>query len=253
LDAHRRCPRFRRRRPAPPLEWSKHVVFTPSLKQLYRRPDVWRSSRAGGMHPLAAYAVEIFGAAKPSKGVGILVTHRTQAIDMTVTHRSLDWAVTAANALFTAIETKGHDVVIETRRPFTRPALDGRANPSAPANGIPKWYPRWPTIATISGVPLGLAIFEVLERVEVQYAGHGAYVAASAVRKGKSEPITGITWREEQWAPTGRLRLVAYSPNYSVPWQASWELSNRANGQAETESIVSELEEAAKAFGSTGF
>lgn len=235
-----------------PLRWSRRGVDAPSIALFYRRPRLVISARECGMHPLAAYALEAFGAGKTKPGGTILVTRANNAIDMTTSPETLSRAVAAANALFLGLERHGHPVEVAQERMFIRPPIAFRHG--SPEYGDraagPDWSPLWPTIATIGGVSIGLAILEIHEPVEMQYAGEGKFVRPERTGRRRRGAVVGITWKEKRWAPTGRLKLVAYSPLHSTPWRQEWRLSLPEEDQAEIDRLVGGLEQAASALSS---
>lgn len=233
-----------------PVQWSRKGCGTAPIAQFHRRHRLWALPRACGMHPLSVYAVEIFGSAKPAPGGSVLITRARFAIDMTITAEAVDRAIASVNALFMALERQGHAVEIAAGRAFIRPPMDGREGPLAHLSetGRPAWAPLWPTIATISQVPIGLAVLEIHEAVEMQYAGHGTFERPPQSNDRRAPATVGITWREKRWSPTGRLKLVAYSPVHSVPWRREWRLTSPEDDEAEIDGLVRDLEEAASAL-----
>jgi hypothetical protein len=234
-------------RPGHPTEWSRRGSEIAPIAHFYRRNKVWASARSIGLHPLAAYAVEVFGAAKPVGDLNVLVTRARQAIDLTVSAGALDEAIACASAIFMALEKRGHSIEIAERCGFIRPAIDGReaasksASPAKPSD----WAPYWPTVARIGTTTVGLAIIETQELADMQYAGNGVFVrVADATRRG-AKPIVGVTWQEKRWIPTGRLRLVAYSPVFSVPWRTEWKIGDLENDGDALEEVVGEIEASA--------
>ncbi|OWV68084.1 hypothetical protein ATY76_14355 [Rhizobium sp. R339] len=71
--------------------------------------------------------------------------------------------------------------------------------------------PPAPTIVTVSGVPIGLAILEISKEVKMRYMGNDEFKRASP-----GTTVHGITWTEWQRVPTGRLKLVAYRSDRST-------------------------------------
>lgn len=234
-------------RPGHPTEWSRKGVGTGPIFQFHRRRRLWASARSIGMHPLAAYAVEVFGAAEANGGSDVLRTRAKQAIDLTVSKDVVDQAIACANAIFMALEQRGHAVEVAARRGFIRPAMDGRDGPATHAREFrePDWTPLWPTVAAIAGTPVGLAILEIQELVDMQYVGDGNFVRVSGPARQGAHPVVGITWQEKRWTPTGRLKLVAYSPVFSVSWRSEWPLRDLEHDVEELAGIIAELERSA--------
>lgn len=230
-------------RPGRPLTWSKEA-WRGSLKVYYRRRDIWRAPE-GGLHPLVALATEIFGAANLESAGPLLVTRANNAIDIAATAGSLDDALAFANALFSAMETRGHSVTVASRRRFVRPQIDLWDRPPVHCTNRtpPKCAPRWPTVATLRDRPAGLAIVETFRETHMQYLGDGHFAPVPPKSRQGARPVFGITWDEWRPEPTGRLKLVAYSPFHPPAWMREWQISSVPKHEREIEVILDWLEE----------
>ncbi|OWV68096.1 hypothetical protein ATY76_14415 [Rhizobium sp. R339] len=225
-------------RPGVPDHWAKGG---PSIKQFYRR-GIWCTVPRDGSHPLVHFARHLFRKAREGRDGRHLSTRSCNAIDLTTSADTLESALSLANVLFKAFEARGHPVRVMSRSGFIRPALENWAQPPERTRHIPPalWMPVAPTIVTVSGVPIGLAILEISREVEMRYLGNGEFEPASPGRT-----VHGITWTEWRRVPTGRLKLVAYSPHHPVPWRQEWVEARRNSLGRTTEAIVAELEAAA--------
>ena len=85
------------------------------------------------------------------------------------------------------------------------------------------WGPDRPTIFHIDTVPVGLALTEMTERVMMRYL-NGDYHREDSklVRSAKPWQLTH-SWTTEQDMPSGRFRIIAYSPKNGVDWSVSWQ------------------------------
>lgn len=85
------------------------------------------------------------------------------------------------------------------------------------------WAPDRPTVFYIDTVPIGLALTEMTERVSMRYL-NGEYHREDSrlIRSAKSWQLTQ-SWTTEQDMPSGRFRVVAYSPKKGVDWSVSWQ------------------------------
>lgn len=85
------------------------------------------------------------------------------------------------------------------------------------------WGPDRPTIFYIDAVPIGLALTEMTERVTMRYL-NGDYHREDSkiVRSMKSWQLTH-SWTTEQDMPSGRFRIIAYSPKNGVDWSNCWQ------------------------------
>lgn len=228
-------------RPALPSHWGKGGQGLPSIKPFYRR-DVWSLEPDEGSHALVHIARVVFGRAGGGHPRNHLSTRSPNAIDLTVSEEMLEAGLSLANALFNAFEARGHPVRIAQKSRFIRPALENLQQPPDKTRHVPHplWTPVVPTIATVSGVPIGLAILEINKELEMRYVGNGEFEPAKS-----RLPVHGITWTEWRRVPTGRLKLVAYSPFHPIPWRREWIASRRHSLDRTAEAIVVELEAAA--------
>ncbi|MCA1403043.1 hypothetical protein I6F26_00280 [Ensifer sp. IC3342] len=236
-------------RPGFPDRWTKGGRGTPPIKHFYG-DGIWSASPDDDtVHPLVGIARRVFGSAKESRDGTHLVT-RYHTIDLTASADALENALSLADALFRAFEGRGHPVRIAPRSGFIRPRLDNWGRPPSHIEGVGTflWTPQAPTIATVSGVPVGIAILEINEEILMRYKGNGVFAKASATKQ-----VAGITWTEWRGVPCGRLKLTAYSPHHPVPWRREW-IEIRRNSLAKTaEAIVAELEAAAPTLPHAGF
>lgn len=85
------------------------------------------------------------------------------------------------------------------------------------------WAPDRPTVVLVDNVPFGLTITEMTERVTMRYVSGDYYRDDSKfVRSLKSWQLTH-SWTTEQDLPSGRFRVVAYSPKRGVDWTLQWQ------------------------------
>lgn len=85
------------------------------------------------------------------------------------------------------------------------------------------WAPDRPTVVVIENVPIGLTITEMTERVTMRYVSGDYYREDSKlVRSLKTWQLTH-SWTTEQDLPSGRFRIVAYSPKRGVDWTHQWQ------------------------------
>lgn len=232
--------------PGLPDAWSRGVSFDAPIRTLHRRATIQSEK---GYHPLVEYTDQMFSRSPVSLDGTHLVSRSYNVIDLTVSADHLTEALTVANALFREMEKRGHYFEIPRKEGFTRPPLDrdhdGAERRSKRTNGL--WRPRLPTVVTIKGMPLGVAILETVGDVEMRYIGGGKYVSARL-----PAPPGGVQWTEWRALPTGRFKLVLYSPRSSRPWQQEWRESKKSNFVRKVRGLASELEEAAANFQRAG-
>ncbi|MBX5218775.1 hypothetical protein HJC04_00135 [Rhizobium sp. NLR8a] len=234
-------------RPGRPLSWSKDA-WGGSLKTYYERRRVWQAP-AGDIHPLAVLATEIFRVAKTEPTASLLVTRANNAIDVAASAETLRRALAFANALFLALEERGHSVTVAARRRFTRPRIEIWDEPPVHCSekAAPDLAPRWPTVATLHGMPAGLAIVETCRETQMRYLGGGKFEPVPPRSRKGVRPVVGITWNEWRPQPSGQLKLVAYSPIHPPRWRREWRTSKLHENPREVELIIDELEEIAAA------
>ena len=76
----------------------------------------------------------------------------------------------------------------------------------------------------IGTVAIGLAVVEMSEEVVMRYVGNGQYIRdADYVPPKTSRRYLDHTWTTTQDIPSGRLRLIAYSPYWRVAWSENWQ------------------------------
>ena len=109
-------------------------------------------------------------------------------------------------------------------------------------NGL--WSPYRPTIVYVGTVPIGLAIVEMSEEVLLRYVG-GKYIRETDYMPPKvSRYDVDHTWTTTRAIPSGRLRLLAYSPYWRVSWSTEWQETKSAPIKA-LAAIVKAIEDSA--------
>lgn len=192
------------------------------------------------LHPLVRRSAAIFRQAKTSDDGIHLAPRRFDAIDLICSADTLERALSLADVLFKAFETRGHRVAVANAgRGLTRPSLGNLTRPSTyTANGSSRlWTPRAPTVAIVGRVPIGLAIMETSDEILMRYTGHGQFDRAS-----KAAKVYGISWTEWQRRPSGRLIVVAYSPHFPAQWERRWPAFGGRMAKRAAEALVVELE-----------
>ena len=172
-------------RPGVPLEWSRDGTPPKRARPLPKPPEKKRRKRhktrtpLPDRHPLAADAKPLFEAGRLSYSAGYLKPAKRLLIDLAVTKTGLDKALSFANQLFLALETRGHRVLIapNTER-VHRAEVDEREIPEKHHHYNNLWSPQCCTIVYIGTVAIGLTIIELSENVESRYV-NGEYVRLS--------------------------------------------------------------------------
>jgi hypothetical protein len=107
------------------------------------------------------------------------------------------------------------------------------------------WSPDRPTIFYIGDVPMGITITEMTERVTLRYLQGAYHREDSRVIRSMKSWQAAQSWTDERDMPSGRLRVVIYSPVNNVDWFRSWQDTSTDKLMKQISSIVSCLQEAA--------
>jgi hypothetical protein len=107
------------------------------------------------------------------------------------------------------------------------------------------WSPLRATVAYIRGMPIGLAITEVSEPVQMHYVGGGKFVTEAEFNRHR---YFGLTWPRKMHVPCGRVKLTAYSPFHGTPWLHEWVETPKAPLGKRLGTIIPALESGALAL-----
>ena len=175
--------------------------------------------------------------------------YKYNLVDITVSPTNLEHALTFANALFLALEAKGHRVSLIDRRHFgawrrrafgigERPDQQEEHNPNACT-----WAPKRLTVVSIDGNMVGLSIVDIALPTLLRYIGNSNSVrdAEYVSPKGRSSHASE-TWTFTRDCPTGRLRLVAYAPHCRVDLAEHWQENGKSRMIARLPDIVADIE-----------
>ncbi|MGO6966585.1 hypothetical protein [Rhizobium leguminosarum] len=228
--------------------WSKgtaarqpHRPFfaTPALRpEGYLGSPEKRQRRPTGTHRLIDEAQRHFETAG-TRDDGYIKPRSKLFVDVATSRKTLIKSLRFANELFLRLERAGHRVVIASaseeliRIPCN--VLEGQVGGR---EQVFTYAPHRPTVAYIYGVPTGLSIVETSETVEMQYVGDGRFIRKGEYRK--SEHV-GPTWSSKKDLPSGRLKLVGYSPFHGIPWSRCWTETSNDLLDSKFEEIVNAL------------
>lgn len=240
-------------RPGDQLYWSKNELVRPPSKPRQvpkRRPNAQqvRIPRSH-IHHLLRGAKEHFEKSRPIEEGTYLKPYKRLLVDVTASRPCLDNAIDLANDLFHAFESVGHRVVIAPRdEPLRRAEFDEREVRKQTLEqhyrrGL--WSPNRPTVVYIGSMAIGLAVVEMSEEVLLRYV-RGKYIRDADYKPPK--PVRGFsehTWTTTRELPSGRLRVVAYSPYWRAPWATDWQETKNAALRPRFKSIVETAEASA--------
>jgi len=163
--------------------------------------------------------------------------------DLYVTKQAVAPALETANRFFRFLHGKGYRVDYSPQGVyFHRPELKYCEGKDGWIPGWDHWHPARPTFVYVGTLPIGLTIFEYMERTEAQER-NGKWIRLSDL----PPPNTRRRFSAETYHtsthdfPTGRIALRAYSPYEAVPWERYW-VEPEAGGLAGMfESILTSL------------
>jgi len=237
--------------PGGQLTWARD---TPIATPLARPVPVARQTakndqpEVAARHPILRGAEALFRRTRKVDDYEFLRPYKLLLPDIVTSGDCLTRALDLGNALYTALEHKGHRVMFASPdRPMRRAEIEEREVPKNDrkygryAQGN-IWSPYRPTVTYVGNVPIGLAVTEMTERITLRYI-KGKYFRedSETVRSAKAWQLAN-SWTNEQDVPTGRFRVVAYSPHRGVNWQVSWQETSKRSLLTMIPPIVRELE-----------
>lgn len=198
------------------------------------------------IHPLIVGAARHFEKGRPVEEGSYLKPYKKMLVDVTACKAMLSAALDLANELFNSLEAAGHRVVLApSGRELVRQSAEERDPVGRPRQYweySSLWSPDRPTVVTIGTVAIGLQVVEMSEIVTVRYV-NGKYIRDADYvppRRGYQDHSFTTT----QALPSGRLRIIAYSP-YSVSWTAQWQDTPKSPVKGALRSIVATITAAA--------
>lgn len=238
--------------PGDELFWSKDgdLRSVPALKPAVpRKPRVRRvARRVTGTHGLIRDVKTHFERGRPVDEGDYLKPYKRLLVDVTASKAGLDKALAFANDFFNALESAGHRVVFAPAgEQLRRGEVDEHEQPKKRQDYYHSrlWSPQRPTVVYIGTVAIGLAVVEMSEPVVMRYV-NGKYIRdADYVPPRTSRRYVDHSWTTTKELPCGRLRLIAYSPYWTVAWSTQWQETRKAPLTRELRAIVKALEEAA--------
>lgn len=207
-----------------PQVWAKgNAAKQPRPPRVPQQVPQGIATRGGpkDIHPLIVEARKYLNSASVVNGSQYLFPRKKLMADIVTTQECLSKSLNFANVLYSTLQADAHNIVVAPAfEPLVRVEMSAGAKESHKALGdkLP-WSPLRPTVAYIFGVPVGLAVIEISEKKTMRYVGSGRFIPISEYHAADH---VGPTWERVIEVPTGRLKLVAYSPFHKIPWQAQW-------------------------------
>ncbi len=241
--------------PGDPMVWSRAdgipVPAVPKPRQAPIPSNPRPARPVVGTHGLVRGAKAHFLGGRKVENQDHLKPYKKLLVDITVSRSGLDKALAFANDLFNALESAGHRVVIAPPdAQFRRERIQEKEDPPKKEHRHDPyvydrlWSPYRPTVAYIDSLAFGLAIVEMTESVTMRYV-NGKYIPESDYVPPKaSRHYVDHTWTTTRDLPSGRLRLVVYSPYCSVSWSTSFQESKARSLTSDIAQIVKTIENA---------
>jgi hypothetical protein len=239
--------------PGDPLHWSNEGERVPQPRP--QAPKAPREKKTGRKIRVPREHIHhLIRGAKPhiektrriDEGM-YLKPYKYLLVHVVASQAGLDKALDLANDLFNALESVGHRVrMVDAKSDLHGTTVDEREKPGKPRdrwhyNAV--WSPMRPTVVYVGDVAIGLAVIEMSELVTLRYT-NGKYM-----REAEYKPIGrqryGYTFTKESEIPSGRMRIIAYSPYYGAKWEAEWQETTTVSLRGQLARIVAEIEAAA--------
>lgn len=237
--------------PGDPLHWSKEgerlTVPRPEAPPR-RKPEKKVRIARNQVHGLIRGVRSHFENGRPVDEGAYLKPYKKLLVDATASQAGLDRALDLANDLFNALESVGYRVVLAPAdAQLGREQIDEREVATKPRerwqySGL--WSPYRPTVVYVGTVAIGLAIVEMSENVTLRYV-NGKYIRDSEYIPPRSRYHVDHTWTTTRDLPSGRMRIIAYSPYGRVGWSMQWQETKSASLRGQIRTIVEAIEAAA--------
>jgi hypothetical protein len=234
-------------RPGEPQEWSPDELLQAPPRPAVTAPRGRTRVRTAptDVHSLVRGARMHFENGRPVKEGAFLKPYKRLLLDLTASKPALENAFELANRLFNAFEAIGHRVVVAPQGAgYLRAQIDEREAPNTKRriydqSGL--WSPQRPTVVYIGTVAIGLAVVEMSESVLLRYVD-GKYIRETdylaSPRRHKSE----FTFTTTNAIPSGRMRIVAYSPYGLVEWPNQWQDTDKVSVGSLIPAIIRSVE-----------
>ena len=242
--------------PGDPQVWSRSggmpVRTSPVPTSLPTISPRRRPKRAvTGTHGLIRGAKEHFLGGRDVKENDYLKPYKKLLVDVTASSGGLDKALDFANKLFNALESAGHRVVIAPSDvPLGRESVYEKEAEPEPRKDRQRnyysygghWSPQRPTVVYVDSLVFGLSIVEMTESVAVRYVD-GKYIRESEYVPSKATlRYMDRSWTSTHDLPSGRLRLIIYSPYRNVSWSINFQETKTRRLDSDISKVIKTLE-----------
>ncbi|MGC4409955.1 MULTISPECIES: hypothetical protein [Rhizobium] len=104
------------------------------------------------------------------------------------------------------------------------------------------WGPDRPTVFQLDSVPIGIAVTEMTERVSMRYfAGKYHRTESKVIKSAKAWQLVH-SYTHLQDVPSGRFKIVAYSPKRGVEWFLSRQDAEHASLESSIPEFIESLQ-----------
>jgi hypothetical protein len=240
-------------RPGDPLHWSTEGERIAGPKSgapkpqapVRRRPEKKVRIPHDEVHGLIRGAKAHLENSRPIDEGAYLRPYKKLLVDVAASKANLDRALDFANDLFNALQSVGHRVVLAPADAhLSRAQIDEREAAAKPRDrwhysGL--WSPWRPTVVFVGTVAIGLSIIEMSENVTLRYL-KGKYIRESEYVPPRGRYHADHSWTTTRELPSGRIRIVAYSPYHRVTWSRQWQETGSASLRGQIKPIVEAIE-----------
>jgi len=236
--------------PGDPLEWTKEGMAprvprpkpaAPTKRPAEKKIRIARTA----VHGLIRGARGHLEHSRPIDDGGYLKPYKKLTVDVLSSKAGVEKALELANDLFNAFESVGHRaVIVPNDSDFRRGKVEEREAAAKPRDrweysGL--WSPGRPTVVFIGTVAIGVAVIEMSANILLRYV-NGKYIPDADYVPPRRAYYDDRTWTTTRELPSGRMRIVAYSPYARVNWTRQWDETKSASLRPKIRSIVEEIE-----------
>lgn len=225
-----------------PISWSRDgKTEFETIVVNEEKPARLKRKQRNATHGLIREAYDYFKNVRDTDNP-YLKPYKRLTIDLIVSQKNFEKAISLANQLYLQLEDAGHRVRIAQRdQRVHRAEVEERENTKTHRHYSGLWQPDRPTIVYIQDVIIGITIFEISEVAEVGYL-NGKYIPIATYIKDPLIKQNSIySWTTSQHMPSGRLCIQAYSTYPGTKWRKQWRESKPGELSKTLESIVYEL------------
>lgn len=200
------------------------------------------------LHELIHDARAHFENSRPVEESDYLRPFKKMLVDITTSKGGLVKALGLANDLFNQLSAAGYRVALApSAGHFRREEIDERE--IFPKKGRANWRrshwtPHSPTVVYVGTVAIGLSVVEMSENVAMRYA-NGKYVRESEYVAPRGRLQADHSWTTTRDLPSGRMRIVAYSPYHEATWSNIWQEERARTLDSQLRAIVQAIGSAA--------